>query len=103
VSRLTEYLAAERLPRVSLTVVDGVPTCSECHARMTKGFMEGHTLVGYGRGECGRMHDDNCLSDLYTCPNGHRAVVFLRRSCECGWKGKQSCECHDGLKFETWP
>lgn len=64
---------------------------------------EGQTLVGYESPE-GHEHDDNCLSRVYVCGNGHERKVSKRRSCPaCDWKGKTSCSCHPGEKVDTWP
>ncbi len=48
-------------------------------------------------------HDDNCRTREAQCQAcGWIAVVSIRRTCWCGWKGKDSCFCHDGLKVDSW-
>lgn len=91
-----------KLPTATVIVEDGNALCATCRAPMVRQRMGGQTLVGYGRGPCGAMHDDNCCHDTYTC-GSHVAVVYLRRSCPCGWKGKRTCGCHVGEKVEQWP
>lgn len=65
---------------------------------------EGQTLVGYGRGDCGEVHDDNCRKRGYFCGGGHMFTVCLRRTCpKCDWKGRETCFCHLGAKVDAWP
>lgn len=61
------------------------------------------TLMSYGLGACGRVHDDNCRKRVYTCCNQHDVVLSKRNTCECGWRGVDHCFCHDGLKLDKWP
>lgn len=91
-------MAAVRHGRVEMNLL-----CSECGAPMYGDGLITQTIVGYGRAECGRSHDDNCRIQIYLCPHGHQRRVSKRNSCECGWKGKTTCFCHDGEKFDEWP
>ena len=77
--------------------------CPECGGPFVKHGGTSMTLVGYGDGPCGREHDDNCQKRIYVCKNGHRTEVSRRNSCECGWKGKETCFCHAGTKVDRWP
>ena len=77
--------------------------CPECNEPFIKHGGTSTTLVGFGQGSCGRDHDDNCLNRVYTCRNGHHTHLSVRRSCECGWKGKETCFCHPGRKLDKWP
>lgn len=61
------------------------------------------TLLGYSSPP-GHNHDDNCLTQLYTCANGHDIRLSKRRTCPaCDWKGKEKCFCHPGNKVDEWP
>lgn len=76
--------------------------CVECGKVMSShGYTT--TLVGSGNSGCplGRSHDDNCQKHDMRCGNGHHRMVSLRRTCECGWKGKLTCLCHEGEKLEA--
>lgn len=49
-------------------------------------------------------HNDNCLTRVYRCLDGHQTVIGRRRRCpECGWVGKATCGCHPGEKVDVWP
>jgi hypothetical protein len=82
---------------------DGVLVCNKCGTLMTPSGEIGQTLVGYDSPP-GHNHDDNCLTQMYTCPNGHRRKIAKRRRCPvCDWVGKESCFCHNSLKVDEWP
>lgn len=87
-------------------VQTGAVVCFECGEPMFS-TCHGQTLVGYGSEGCplGRVHDDNCLHHDMRCRNGHLDIVYMRRTCECGWVGKDSCDCHRGKKivFNPYP
>lgn len=71
--------------------------------RQPAGAME--TCIGY-LSPPGHDHDDNCLTKVYSCPNGHWLKVSKRRRCPavgCDWVGKDECFCHPGKKFDEWP
>lgn len=74
---------------------------SVLHGDFFSGVMS--TLIGYSSPP-GHNHDDNCLTQMYTCPNGHKVKVSKRRTCpKCDWKGKLTCFCHPGNKVDKWP
>lgn len=78
--------------------------CLECVELMAShGY--GTTLVGVDRDSCplGKVHDDNCRAYRMRCPNHHERMVQQRQVCECGWKGKLTCFCHEGEKLEFDP
>ncbi len=75
-------------------------TCGKPAKQASYGWSQ--TLVGY-LSEPGHDHDDNCVSTVFTCPEGHRMNISVRRTCpnpECDWKGKDECFCHEGKKVE---
>lgn len=79
--------------------------CELCGAKLFSTGICSETLVGYSSPD-GHMHDDNCLSMLYRCKNGHVKKIYKRRTCPvsgCDWKGKQTCWCHAGIKVAEWP
>jgi hypothetical protein len=78
-------------------------TCEKCDKPFVSHKWQMRTLLGYGVEPCGREHDDNCLFRTYVCPDGHHTSVSLRRSCPCGWKGRETCFCHAGKKVSCWP
>ena len=77
--------------------------CPKCKGKIIKQIGMGQltTLVGYCSPP-GHNHDDNCIKRLYLCENGHKIILSKRRRCHCGWVGKESCFCHDGLKIDEW-
>jgi len=79
--------------------------CATCNAPLVSmGDDVSSTLVGYVRGACGGPHNDNCLTRSAWCRAGHQTVIALRRTCEgCDWRGKESCDCHQGRKLDAWP
>lgn len=86
-----------------IILLDGVLQCNECNAPMVPGGSISQTLVGY-LSPPGHYHDDNCMLQIYRCPNGHFRKISKRRRCQkCDWVGKESCFCHDGLKLDEWP
>jgi len=66
---------------------------------------EMRTLMGYGYNDPDHHHDDNCKTRCYYCPACEKYLtVAIRRSCpNCDWKGKPSCSCHSGPKYDQWP
>lgn len=79
--------------------------CAECGEPLVQlGTGEFQTLVGYSS-PAGHNHDDNCKTRVYSCENGHRRVVSLRRRCPvCDWVGKATCGCHNPPeKVDAWP
>lgn len=81
--------------------------CPECKEELYHseewGTME--TCVGHFSPP-GHDHNDNCLSRIYRCINGHQIKVSLRRRCpnpDCDWIGKDECFCHSGKKVDQWP
>jgi hypothetical protein len=86
-----------------VSLVGGCLVCNECNQLMTPSGEIGQTLVGF-HSPAGHDHDDNCLWQIYTCPNGHHRKISKRRRCpKCEWVGKESCFCHDSLKVDEWP
>lgn len=84
-----------------MTVAEMCPSLAG-HPRASDPW-EAQTLVGYESPE-GHNHDDNCLSRVYICKNGHEQSVFKRRACPaCDWKGKETCFCHSDVKVDEWP
>ncbi len=82
---------------------DGFLICAICGQMMTGSGIIQETLVGYSSPP-GHDHNDNCMSQEYVCPSGHRATVSIRRKCpKCDWVGKESCFCHKGTKLDKWP
>lgn len=77
------------------------PTCSLPPIKEV-GLGEFTTLVGYHSPE-GHNHDDNCVKREYICANRHHFTLSIRRSCPCGWLGKEDCFCHKGIKISKWP
>lgn len=79
--------------------------CPQCNEKLTKtDDYEMSTMVGYfSNCPLGNTHDDNCLTRSYSCVNEHVLTLSKHRSCECGWKGKETCFCHEGKKLEEWP
>lgn len=62
------------------------------------------TLVGYGIGTCGEIHDPNCMTRSAWCRDGHRTQIALRRTCTaCDWKGRETCGCFEGNALDAWP
>ena len=50
----------------------------------------------------GHDHDDNCITRVYRCKNGHYTKLGIIKTCHaCDWKGKDSCFCC--TKVEEWP
>lgn len=67
------------------------PVCMTCGGPLVSlGADIWSTLVGYGNGECGNEHDDNCTSRSAWCQAGHRTTLSIRRSCTgCDWRGQR--------------
>lgn len=62
------------------------------------------TLVGFGRGPCGHIHDDNCLQRTFFCAARHVNVLSLRRRCpKCDWVGKETCNLCRVPMVDAWP
>lgn len=62
------------------------------------------TLIGCPDYPEGHNHDDNCVTRIYCCKNGHSFKLSIRRKCPvCDWKGIESCYCHYGKKLDEWP
>lgn len=86
-----------------------VTVCPECGGKFVERGSESTTLLGYFGNTCsaGRQHDDNCLVRGYACENGHVTYLSVRRTCPCGWKGKEQCFCHGKAprneKVDAWP
>lgn len=62
------------------------------------------TLVGH-YSPVGHDHDDNCLTAIYKCAQGHFTHIAHRRKCPvegCDWVGKLTCFCHKGEKVGVW-
>lgn len=79
--------------------------CSTCGEPMSDRFPGAvkKTVLGYQSPE-GHNHDDNCVSKIYECPNGHKQLVSKRNRCpKCDWIGQETCSCHPGKKFDEWP
>lgn len=80
--------------------------CKTC-GKPTVLFEHSTTLVGYcdpcpkGYGN----HDDNCVGATYRCADLHNTFVWVRNTCECGWKGKATCGCHNNtpkVELNNW-
>ena len=83
--------------------MQGSNKCPVCGEQFVDHSGTGTTLVGYFSPP-GHDHDDNCKGRVYRCPNGHYTKVFKRAICPaCDWKGKQTCWCHEGEKWDEWP
>lgn len=76
--------------------------CEECGLPMSSDNGTSSTLVGY-ISPPGHCHDDNRVTKIYTCPNGHWAQVVKRKSCPaCEWKGTDySSDIYIGV--DEWP
>jgi hypothetical protein len=82
---------------------DGVLVCDKCGELMSPQGGIGETLVAY-RSPPGHDHNDNCLSQKYTCQQGHERIISRRRRCPvCDWTGRDVCFCHDSTKVDNWP
>jgi hypothetical protein len=83
--------------------MNAIDTCPQCSEPFVRHGGESATLVGSSSPK-GHDHDDNCLKRIYVCPNGHKTLLSVRRSCpKCDWKGKPDCFCHKGAKVDRWP
>lgn len=81
-----------------------INACPQCGGKFIKHGGESTTLVGFLSSCPQGDHDDNCLKRLYVCENEHTTLLSVRRSCPCGWKGKESCFCHKPHeKVDAWP
>ncbi len=78
------------------------PQCGE--AMFFGGELDGtwETCVAYMSPER-HDHNDNCLTRIYRCSNGHEKTVSKRRKCPtCDWVGKKYCFCHPDSKVDDW-
>jgi hypothetical protein len=80
------------------------PLCPDCGGQYVSESGTVTTLVA-SSSPPGHNHDDNCLKRIYTCQNGHRKLLSIRRRCnrsDCDWVGKDDCFC-TGPKINRWP
>lgn len=83
--------------------IEAAMNCEKCGELMRGMAGYGETLVAFSSNCPQSNHDDNCRLKLYLCPNGHARRLSIRRTCPCGWKGIQTCFCHEGEKVDAWP
>lgn len=79
--------------------------CRTCGSAYESHTMTCSTMVSYGS-PMGHDHDDNCLTRTYRCPQGHKDLLSVRRTCStpgCTWKGKITCKGCGGDKIDAWP
>lgn len=100
-----EFLAMQEKRRAEALAAKGpddkCPKCGAGYVWRADGWSE--TLVGYGDGDCGKPHDDNCLNREFRCASGHSITLSERRRCDCGWVGKDWCGTCGRAKVEKWP